>query len=286
MRHDEARETMSSALFEDADPGVADELRAHIAECDECRAEWVAYQQTADALGRAVPQVAPPPALRSRVLAAAVDGRRSTGPLGGDADVIRRTAADRASTRERPLAPARPRSLAPWLALAATVVLAAAAALLLTTRGALDELRDQLAATEQRLDDTERRMRQAQADAAERARVERVLAAADLRVVPLDALAPAPGARARAFVSPSEGLVLTAEGLPRPPGDQVYQLWTIDGGAPQSAGIFSLDDNGRGRLISELSPTQRTPALLAVTVEPAGGVVAPTGAMFLRGAAF
>ena len=91
-------------------------------------------------------------------------------------------------------------------------------------------------------------------------------------------------ARARAFVDPVERRVLlyVYDLLPLPPG-QTYQLWVIINGTPVSAGTFDVETDGSARYdadsIPALEPSQTV--AVAVTVEPAGGVPQPTGAMAL-----
>ena len=52
-------------------PATSTDFAAHVAVCGVCRAELAAYAAVADALALVAPSVAPPPALRARLLAAA-----------------------------------------------------------------------------------------------------------------------------------------------------------------------------------------------------------------------
>ena len=52
---------------------------------------------------------------------------------------------------------------------------------------------------------------------------------------------------------------------------------------PLSAGLLSLDPQGGGLVVDNTTTPER-PAAFAVTIEPAGGVPAPTGARVLVGA--
>jgi anti-sigma-K factor RskA len=49
-----------------------------------------------------------------------------------------------------------------------------------------------------------------------------------------------------------------------------------------SAGVFDVDREGRGELEVAAVPASDQAATWAVTVEPAGGVPAPTGDMVLK----
>jgi anti-sigma-K factor RskA len=85
------------------------------------------------------------------------------------------------------------------------------------------------------------------------------------------------------FVDPGTGeAVFAASGLPTLPRDRTYQLWFIAGGKPVSAGIFDVGERGRGRLLVQSVPPAGAIDAWAVTVEPAGGVPQPTGAMVLK----
>jgi anti-sigma-K factor RskA len=80
------------------------------------------------------------------------------------------------------------------------------------------------------------------------------------------------------------GGLLVAQGLPPAPEGKVYELWAIAGkGAPVPAGVFAVDAKGAGSL--RVPPLQAGEDLdtFAVTLEPAGGVPAPTGSMYLVG---
>jgi len=76
--------------------------------------------------------------------------------------------------------------------------------------------------------------------------------------------------------SAAEGAaVLTAEGLPVPLGENVYELWAIRGAdAPERVEIFRPDEGGDVELL--LVGIDPASATWAITEEPAGGSDAPT----------
>src|SRR5262249_19323092 len=111
-----------------------------------------------------------------------------------------------------------------------------------------------------------------------------VLAAPDLARIDLAGQPVAPAASARAFWSRSQGLVLTASNLPALPRDRVYQLWVLTGQpAPLSAGLLKPDNQGRVTAAFPMPSDIPTPVSVAVTLEPDGGVPAPTGEKYLVG---
>ena len=104
------------------------------------------------------------------------------------------------------------------------------------------------------------------------------------QVVALAGLPPAPGARARMMWHAQAGGVFVAAGLPAPAPGKAYQLWAIAGSnAPVSAGVFTVDAAGTGSLSVRPLPGVSTVNAFAVTLEPAGGLPAPSGEMYLLG---
>jgi anti-sigma-K factor RskA len=104
------------------------------------------------------------------------------------------------------------------------------------------------------------------------------------RVVALSGLPPAPEAKARMLWHATAGGLLVAQGLPPAPAGKAYELWAIAGtGAPVPAGVFAVDARGVGSLRVAPLRSGGPPDTFAVTLEPAGGVAAPTGSMYLVG---
>ena len=122
--------------------------------------------------------------------------------------------------------------------------------------------------------------RQAMEDARNRAVV---LAAPDLTTVVLEGQPGAAGATGRAFWSPSTGIVLAAAALPSVPEGRVYQLWLVTPPNPVSAGLLQVDDAGRIFATVEPPADGGMPTAIAITLEPAGGVEAPSGEVYLLG---
>jgi anti-sigma-K factor RskA len=242
------------------------ELEAHVASgCAECRRQLALWQGDLEELAASVPPVTPSAHTRQRVLRLA-GGHR--------AEAV----------------PARPRPLARWAMLAA---LAAATALLIAVGSAWrqarlgDELerlgaeRDRLAREVSGLD---RQLGLARSEAQRMAESLAIIASPGSRSVQLAGLGPAPQASGHAFVSPQRGqAVFYAFDLPAPAPGKAYQLWWIGPGGPVSAGVFDVDERGTGSVrVEHVAPAGQIQAW-AVTVEPAGGVPQPTGAMVLKG---
>ena len=210
-------------------------------------------------LAQAVPQVDPAPELRARLLRSV-----STSPT---------------STFTSP------RPVAWWLATAASLALVAGLTIYtaqLRTRitGLESELRD----TRARADAAQQLMIVAQRTATGAQTAVAILTAPDVARVDLAGQQPvSPGASARAFWSRSRGMVFNASNLPPLPAGRTYQLWVVTAQAPISAGLLTPDIQGSVSEVFNTPPDIPQPIAMAVTIEPAGGVPAPTGDKYLVG---
>jgi hypothetical protein len=179
----------------------------------------------------------------------------------------------------------------PWLSKAGW--LAAAAALILSAfltwdglrlRDRVAELSSQLATARALLAASESRMASLERAADRRASALAVINAPDVARIELAGQPDAPDARARAFWSRSKGMVFSASKLPPPPTGKTYQVWVLTSSpAPISAGLVEPDASGTVEAVFVTPPDIPQPIALAVTLEPAGGVPAPTGAKYLVG---
>ena len=110
-----------------------------------------------------------------------------------------------------------------------------------------------------------------------------VLAAPDLVRIDLAGQATAPQSSGRALWSRARGMVFATSNLPAPPAGKVYQVWVVTADAPISAGLVAPDPTGGGMTYFYTPPDIPAPTAVAVTLEPAGGVPAPTGDFYLVG---
>lgn len=211
-------------------------------------------------LAQAVPQVDPPHELRARLLR-----------------IVSSTSPTSTFTSPRPVAW--------WLATAASLALVAGLTIYtaqLRTRiaGLENELRD----TRARADEAQQRMTVAQRTATGAQTAVAILTAPDVARVDLAGQQPvSPGASARAFWSRSRGMVFNASNLPPLPAGRTYQLWVVTAQAPISAGLLTPDIQGTVNEVFNTPPDIPQPIAMAVTIEPAGGVPAPTGDKYLVG---
>lgn len=93
----------------------------------------------------------------------------------------------------------------------------------------------------------------------------------------------ATGATAKIAYDKNGHAMLMASGLPPAPQGKEYQLWFIVGNKPPMPGkSFAPDDKGQGTSIDQLPHEAMDSAVFAITLEPAGGLPAPTGEIYLR----
>jgi anti-sigma-K factor RskA len=213
-------------------------------------------------LARAVPQIDPPPELRARVL-------ESIG-----------NAPSRGVEKER----ANVFGSIGWLATAAALTLAVGLGVYtVQLRGRIAVLETDLREANVRADASQRQVADAQRAASGAASAVAVLTAPDVARVDLAGQAVAPTAAARAFWSRSRGMVFTGTNLPQLPPGRTYQLWVVTPQAPISAGLLRPDSQGSVSGTFATPVDIPTPVAMAVTIEPEGGVPAPTGEKYLVG---
>ena len=247
------------------------DMETHVRECDTCAAELRELAVVMEGLAHTPDPVAPPPALRERVLSALASEPQEAPRSRAESNVVTMPL-KRAETR---------RGVHPgWLAAAALVILAFGA-LLYSANSTRRLLVDDLQEAQADGADLRRRLDQyaRQIDLAVS-----ILAAGDMQAIAMAGKENATASIARAYWSPARGLLIVADNLPVPPPGRIYQVWVIGGGKPVSAGLLAEQGGGRGMLIAP--PPAGIPGggvTVAVTDEPPGGLAAPTGSMRLLG---
>ena len=122
-----------------------------------------------------------------------------------------------------------------------------------------------------------------------RTRAEReLLAAPEAHNATLAGTKVAERARARLTFDAQTGrAMLLAADLPPAPAGKAYQLWFIAAGKPPMPGsVFQPDARGHAEMHEIIPPEGRAAAIVyAITLEPAGGVSAPTGEIYLKSSA-
>ncbi|HEV8306451.1 MAG TPA: anti-sigma factor [Methylomirabilota bacterium] len=273
MSHEPYAELAAGYALGALDPDERSQFEAHLrSRCPECEAALVEYAEGLATVAAELPQVSPPPALKARVL-------------------------ERIAARPEPVRQAPSRRRWGW-PLLWTATLAAAAGVLAYLALTLTDVQRELAvrsheaaslqAEAVRLRQEVGRLRDEaaglRAEVARQRTVLALLSAPDTRVVALAGQEPSPKAHGRMWWDGDsrQGFFVTS-GLPAVPSGKTYQLWVISGGKPISAGTFTVDQAGTSTLTVGPIPEATQPDVFAVTLEPAGGLPAPSGQMYLSG---
>jgi anti-sigma-K factor RskA len=267
--HDELRESAGLYVLGALDRQEREAFELHLATCRACADEVRSLASVAQSLPHAVPIIDPPADLRSRVLAHATDS-----PSIAKVIAMPAKSAPRATRG----------SGSGWMAAAAMLLISVAAGgYAWTLRDQVVLLRGQLSEAIARLDRSEAQVAVAtRAVNVAEARMA-VLTASDMRQVNLAGQPVSPQASGRAFLSRSRGLLFTATSLPPLPAGRSYQLWIVTAAAPVSIGLLEPDNTGRVAQAFETPAGTEAPVAVAVTMEPEGGVPAPTGDKYLVG---
>ena len=249
-------------------------LAVHVADgCAECEAVLRAHTRIADDLLLAVPPVQPSASVRAELMQRV------------------KTESPAAAPRRLAAPPPRARSARARFAAAAAVALVIGlAGLLGREMAARGELEAALARAQANAALLERDMKTARAERidlekrmSEMARIATVIESPVMQTLALAGQGPFKDAVARAYIEPETGrVILYAHNLPPVPDGRVYQMWVIvEKQAPLSAGLLHVDPKGEAQYDSGPLPGLEGSIKVAVTLEPAGGVPAPTGPFVL-----
>jgi anti-sigma factor RsiW len=240
-------------------------LDAQLAACAACREQLAELQRAVTGIGLSLDEE-PPASLRAAVMANARSAAPAPLPF-----------APRPSSSVVATSTARSSAL-PWLAAAACLVLAGASSFfaMMSRQQASDALREQAS--------TAARATALQSQVASMEARLNVMSAPDVKSISLQGQPDAPGSSARVFMSAQRGLVINAEHLPALANGRSYQLWVVTKQAAVSIGLLAVQSDGSVTGVLPLSADATVnPVAVAITIEPAGGVPAPTGPKVLVG---
>lgn len=258
-------------------------LAVHVADgCAECEAALRAHTRIADDLLLAVQPVQPSASVRHALMERAQrDAHAAAAP--------RRVAPPPSPAR-------RARASRALLATAAGLVLAVGISAVLGVRLAAErtargDAEKQLESERARIALMERDMKTERAErlaiekrVSDLSRFANLIESPVMQTLALAGQGPFKGAVARAYIEPDTGrVILYAHNLPPAPDGRVYQMWVlVEKQAPLSAGLLSVDAQGEAKYDSGPLPGGLEGQVkVAVTLEPAGGVPAPTGPFVL-----
>jgi len=242
MIHNDYKEMIPVHALAALDAADEHALHEHLAGCDECRRELAQWEATAATLALSADPMEPAPQVREKLLA--------------------QIRSEKSASNVLPFK-SPPRNL--WQRLGSlgsvAAVLAFAALLVLVIV----------------LWQQNRRLRQEN-------EVVQILSSPRATVKNLNGTTEAPTASAKVVIDSQGHALLIANGLPQPPRGKEYQLWIINPKQPPKPGrTFSTDSAGKGIVVQDhVWEVEREYGVFAITLEPAGGVESPTGAIYLR----
>jgi anti-sigma-K factor RskA len=245
MVHDDYKEMIPARALSALDAAETRALNEHLDNCSECRSELAEWEATAAAVAIAADPAEPSDKVRERILSEIRNDRPA-------AEVI----------------PFRSTSRNIWSsfgslgAIAAVVVFAVLLIGLAVQWRENRVVREQLARSQEFL---------------------QLVATPGARVTELNGVDLGTGATAKLAYDKSGHAMLMADKLPTVPQGKAYQLWFIVGKNPPMPGkTFVPNKEGKGMLKDQMPEAAIGSAIFAITMEPAQGVDAPTGPIYLR----
>jgi anti-sigma-K factor RskA len=248
MVHEDYKEMIPARALSALDAAEAQALNEHLENCAECRKELDEWQATAAALALGSNSAEPSPKVRERIL-----------------DEVRK------DLSEPNVVPFRstPRNL--WSSFGSLGAMAAAV-LFTALVGGIVVLWRQNNAIRKDLEQSQEFVQ--------------LVTSPGARVAELKSSAVGAGATATVAYDSNGHAMLVASNLPSLPQGKAYQLWFIVGNkAPMPGKTFAPDSTGQGVIKEQMPREALNSPVFAVTVEPAGGVAAPTGPIYLSSSA-
>ena len=282
MSHEDYKEMLplySLSALEEAEERA---LKEHLTTCEECRAEFHQWCDTASALVFAAAPVEPSPELRSRILENVRSLNTQTAPtkvgvrsssIGESRNPVAEPAFQDSNVIHMPFR---------WwnrqqqiLAIAASLAFVALLATLFVVWSRNQALQAEVARLSRGLDEAQDKLARLEQDS-------EILNAPTLAVATLKGTVMARNAQGKLMYDQKTGrAIFTAANMPPAPAGKAYQLWYITGNRAMRGAVFSIDASGRATMRDQLPPEARDATAFAVTLEPASGVNAPTGEKFL-----
>ena len=279
MTHEDYKEMLAAYALGALEAEERRALEEHLRTCADCAAEVAEWSDATASLALSAQAVEPPAELRARILESVHSIPQNSGEKITGGGQVKSDAAQQVASNVIQMPPdARRRLSAPaWFgAIAASIAIIALAASLFIVWKRLNRMQDQMARERAAAETLAREL------AAER-EMREMLTAPGVRMTELAGMGSAQSASAKLAVDPQTGkAMLFAYNLPPAPTGKAYQLWYIsDLKNPVPGGVFETDARGRAVLRDQVPEAGRSASVFAVTLEPAGGVRAPTGDKYL-----
>jgi len=275
MEHEELKLSIPAYCLGALDEAERQALERHLKDgCDECQRLVVEMLAVPNFLSFASEAHPPPRKLKERILAQ-IQPAKARVPAAAEKVVDR---IEEATYR------ALQKSRRRWMGASAALAFALVIVILLFARQSV-VLKNNLNVLQTQLQISEQVVTQLQMELEHRQQMINVFQSEAVKLVYLKGTGPTPQASGSVYWdSENDQAVFCAFNLPTPPADKDYQLWMIRGSEPIDAGVFSIDEQGKGLSFFKTIPEDRELSAFAVTLEPKGGRPQPTGQMFLLGA--
>ncbi|MGH9872650.1 MAG: anti-sigma factor domain-containing protein [Pyrinomonadaceae bacterium] len=270
MTHENYKELLAAKALSALDVADARALNTHLESCSDCQSEMIELEDAAALLAFEAEPLEPTAYIRERILTSVrAEGRAQSDHVSPDVS----------QQEGNILAFERPRrniwsSLGSFGALAAAVVFVAMII-------ALVLLWQKNQASQRELARLKEEMNQMQTQLASLRAMGELLTSPDAHMAKLTGTNVAPGAHAMLAYDKTGHAMLMAKGLPRAPEGMAYQLWYIKDNKKMPGKVFTPDAAGNGSLEDQIPAVARDSAVFAITLEPKGGVQAPTGSIYL-----
>jgi anti-sigma-K factor RskA len=242
MVHEDYKEMIPARALSALDAAEARALNDHLSECAECRMELEEWEATAAALSVSAKPMEPSPEVRERLL------NEVRNELS-----VPQVLPFRSATRN-----IWSSSLSAMAAVIVATVLIVGLVMFWRENRAI---REQLARSQEFL---------------------QLVNTPGARMTELKGTDVGAGAIAKLVYDNNGRAMLLADKLPSVPQGKAYQLWFIVGNNPPMPGkTFVPDSEGKGVLKDQMPEAALNSAVFAITLEPAGGLPAPTGKIYL-----
>jgi anti-sigma-K factor RskA len=266
MVHEDYKEMIPARALLALDAGEDRALSEHLSQCPECRRELDDWLATSAALALTAGGMEPSPQVRERLMAEIhTDNRRAS-------------LTDRVSepSRVTPFVPRRKT----WSAASSFGAIAAVILFAALIVGVVVLWRENRA-TQDQLNVVLAQLKNMELDLQRKNEFVELVRSPGSHLMDLSGTNMAPGAVGKIAFNSNGKAMLMAQGLPAAPAGKEYQLWFIVGGKPMPGKSFSTDTSGSGMTRDEVPSEAMNSAVFAITLEPKGGVPAPTGKIYL-----
>ena len=248
MVHADFKDMIPARALSALDAEEARALDDHLDECAECRGELRDWEETAAAMAISTNPVEPSPKVREQLLSEI-----------------------RKDLETPEVIPFRSATRNVWTSFGSLGAMAAVVLLTALIVGLIVMWRQNQAA---------------QDELARSKEFMQLVATPGSRVTELSGVDLGAGATAKLVYDNAGHAMLMANKLPTVPEGKAYQLWFIVGNNPPMPGkTFVPDSEGKGMMKDEMPRAALRSAVFAITMEPASGVPAPTGPIYLRSSA-